>query len=63
MTDEPSLEKTVNYREFAILQQDITDMKSLMSRMVDTMGRISVIEERQQNMAIATAMQWCCLAC
>lgn len=44
----------VQYHEFSALKQDITDMKSLMSRMVEALSRISVIEERQNQFA-ATA--------
>lgn len=45
----------VNSREFSALKQDITDMKSLMSRMVEAMSRITVIEERQHTMAQSTS--------
>lgn len=36
------------------MQRDISDMKSLMSRMVEALGKITVIEERQHAMAQAT---------
>ena len=39
--------RAVDYYEFDGLKKDITDMKSLMSRMVEAMGRITIIEERQ----------------
>ena len=42
----------ITYGEFNSLKRDMTDMKSLMSRMVETMGRISIIEERQHNHAL-----------
>lgn len=42
-------EPEVPYHEFLALKQDITDMKSLMSRMVEVLSRISVIEERQNQ--------------
>ncbi len=52
---EPSSQAIVNAREFSALKQDITDMKSLMSRMVEAMSRITVIEERQHTMAQSTS--------
>lgn len=35
------------------MQRDIQDVKSLMGRMVEAMGKIALIEERQQSMAQA----------
>lgn len=43
--------KSVDYSEFSALKADITDMKGLMARMVEAMGRITVIEERQHVLA------------
>lgn len=43
------LQKPVSYHEFASLVQDVNDMKSLMSMMVDALNRIAVIDERQQT--------------
>lgn len=43
----------VSYQDFATIQKDITDMKTLMSQMVNAMNRITVIEERQQVAADA----------
>lgn len=42
-------QKPVSYQEFASLVQDVNDMKSLMSMMVDALNRIAVIDERQQT--------------
>ena len=50
-----SLERRVDFYEFKAIQQDITDMKSLMSRMVEAMGRITIIEERQHASATAVS--------
>lgn len=47
-------EESKNY-ELAGIKRDITDMKSLMSRMVEAMGRITVIEERQHASATAVS--------
>ncbi len=56
MSDHHQTERrNVDYAEFSTLQKDMTDMKSLMARMVEAMGRITVIEERQHVMAQATS--------
>lgn len=44
-------QRPVTFGEFSAMREDMTDMKSLMSRMVETMSRISIIEERQHNHA------------
>lgn len=44
---ETEVGRAIDYYEFDGLKKDITDMKSLMSRMVEAMGRITIIEERQ----------------
>lgn len=41
--------RNVSCGEFASLKEDMTDMKSLMSRLVETVSRITIIEERQHN--------------
>jgi hypothetical protein len=51
----PQDHRTVDYYEFASLKQDIGDMKLLMARMVEAMGRITVIEERQHVQATNTS--------
>lgn len=50
----PTAPRQIEYHEFTGLKQDVTDMKSLMSRMVETMSRITVIEERQHAASEAT---------
>lgn len=47
-------QKQVENHELAAMQRDISDMKSLMGRMVDALAKITVIEERQHAMAQAT---------
>lgn len=42
-------QKTVSVKEFHSLAQDVSDMKSLMSKMVEALNHISVINERQQT--------------
>lgn len=49
-------DRKVAYHEFVSLKQDITDMKSLMSRLVETMGRITIIEERQHTLTQNTGI-------
>jgi len=54
MTDEFQASRKVDWVDFVELKKDMTYIKSLMARMVDTLGRIAVIEDRQQAMAIST---------
>jgi hypothetical protein len=54
MTDETQTEKKVAWVDFIELKKDMTDMKTLMARMVDTLSRIAVIEDRQQAMSQST---------
>lgn len=51
----PQEEKRINYQEFQKLTQDMSDVKSLMSQMVEAISRISLLDERQQ--VVATALQ------
>lgn len=53
MSAENHTERKVDYHDFHALRQDVLDMKSLMARMVEAMGRISVIEDRQHATAQA----------
>lgn len=48
-------DKTISYQEFKVLSQDMSEMKSLMSKMVEAINRIALLDERQQ--AVAHALQ------
>ena len=54
MTDVSQTARKTDWTDLIDLKKDMTDMKSLMARMVDTLGRIAVIEDRQQAMAQST---------
>lgn len=41
--------EVVRYQEFQNLVNDVSDMKSLMSKIVDAINRIALLDERQQN--------------
>ena len=45
--------RTVEYGEFAAMQRDVADIKGLLSTMVETMQRLSLIEERQNNLGLS----------
>jgi hypothetical protein len=56
MNDEPGSTRKIDWVDFVELKKDMTDMKTLMARMVDTLSRIAVIEDRQQAMSQSTEM-------
>lgn len=45
----------INHQEFQALVEDMRDMKNLMSKMVDAISRIGLLDERQN--VIATSLQ------
>lgn len=42
-------EKNISYQEFHTLTQDMSDMKTLMSKMVEAINKIGLLDERQQT--------------
>lgn len=46
-------ERMISYQEFHNLSQDMSEMKTLMSKMVEAISRISLLDERQQVVAHA----------
>jgi hypothetical protein len=45
--------QVISYQEFRALNRDIGEMKTLMSKMVDAISRISLLDERQQSVTLA----------
>lgn len=46
-------QKTIQQHEIHALAQDVSEMKSLMSKMVDAISRIGLLDERQQTVTAA----------
>lgn len=46
-------EKQIAYSEIHALSQDVSEMKSLMSKMVEAINKIGLLDERQQTVAQA----------
>lgn len=44
----------ISMDDFVSLRRDVSDMKGLMAKMVDALGKIAVIDDRQQNSSVLT---------
>lgn len=42
-------EKNISYQEFHTLTQDMSEVKTLMSKMVEAINKIALLDERQQT--------------
>ena len=49
MSGNEGADKSVSYGEFRHLTRDVNDMKTLMTKMVEAINQISVLNERQQT--------------
>ena len=46
-------QQPITYHEFKSLSRDMGEMKALMSKMVDAVNRISLLDERQQSVSLS----------
>lgn len=52
---EPTTEEIKDSPRLSALERDMSDMKSLMSKMVDALTRMALLEERQQTVQATTS--------
>ena len=50
---EEKQQQAITYHEFKSLSRDMGEMKALMSKMVDAVNRISLLDERQQSVSLS----------
>ena len=50
---EEKQQQVITYHEFKSLSRDMGEMKVLMSKMVDAVNRISLLDERQQSVSLS----------